>query len=118
MDTKIISGLKRYEFLKFLKFLKFSTLSFFLKFLKSTSKTSKTSAAPPLFLFCTITNSHLEGAVLTLTIWKLLAGEPRQMALIITAVLAALHVALILLFKMYFFAQTSKAPTPAPVPTR
>eukprot|EP00116_Pleurobrachia_bachei_P003681 sb/3463943/ len=48
MDTKIISGPKRYEFLKFLKF---STLSFFMKFLKSTSKTSKTSAAPPPFSF-------------------------------------------------------------------
>lgn len=47
------------------------------------------------------------GGVLTLTLWKVLEQEPKQLSLIITGVLAALHVALILLFKMYFFAPTA-----------
>jgi len=51
------------------------------------------------------------GGVLTLTLWKVLSQEPKQLALIITCVLAALHVALILLFKMYFFAPTHSIPS-------
>ena len=42
------------------------------------------------------------GAVLTLTVWQMLAEEPRQFALMITVVLAALHIGFILLFKVHY----------------
>lgn len=59
------------------------------------------------------------GTVLILSLWSVLSQEPRQIAMIITGVLAACHVLLALLFKVYFFHSSgSSAVTPAPAPPR
>ena len=49
---------------------------------------------------CTVLYYSFAGGVLSLTMWKVLEEEPKQLALILTGILLALHVALILLFKV------------------
>jgi len=51
------------------------------------------------------------GTVLILSLWSVLQQEPRQIAMIITGVLAACHVLLVLLFKVYFFTSSSMPDT-------
>ncbi|KAL5250794.1 hypothetical protein ACHWQZ_G016511 [Mnemiopsis leidyi] len=57
------------------------------------------------------------GGVLSLTMWKVLEEEPKQLALILTGILLALHVALILLFKVYFFTATESSSGGSASPT-
>lgn len=52
------------------------------------------------------------GTVLLSTVWRVLSEEPRQMAMVVSAVLAILHLALILLFKMYFFKSSGASVIP------